>query len=72
MQEFTAYYWFAIGEKGRSICETIQADSLEQATDIVQERLKRPSFAVHSPTDGHVLVHSANVLFVEMEPSHHQ
>lgn len=67
MASFTAYYWFDRGDKGRSVCETISASSLDEATRRVEERLRQPYFSFNSSQDGHVVVQTGHVQYVEVE-----
>lgn len=70
MPDFKVYYWVQQGERGRSVCESVTADTLDEATQHAQENLKLHSFSFDSDQDGRVIVVSSHVQFVEIEDTH--
>lgn len=68
MANYHAYYWFnPTSGHSRSICEPLGAESLDDASRLVQERLTTPSFVFDSPKEGRVIIISAHVQYVEIE-----
>lgn len=67
MPSYMVYYWLQHGDKGHSISECLAADSVEQALVQVQDRMQRPSFSFHSASQGHVILMTQHVQYVEIE-----
>ncbi len=67
MPTYTIYYWVQQGDKGRSIAEPLEADSLEAATKYVQDKVKLPSFYFDSVDHGRVVIVSSHVQYAEIE-----
>ena len=69
MEEFTVRYWF--GEDGSGqltayISEGVRAETLDEATGRVQDRMGQSFFAIDSDGHGRVVVNSARVRFVSI------
>jgi hypothetical protein len=71
MPDYKVYYWMQQGERGRAVCESVTADSMDDATAHAQANLERKSFAFESDQDGRVIVVSAHVQYVEVEDAGH-
>lgn len=67
MQTYMIYYWVQQGEKGHSLPEEIQAESLDKATEYAQENLTKVSFTFESKKQGRVIVRTAAVQYIEIE-----
>ena len=67
MQKFLVYYWMEQGGKGISLCECMNAETLDEATAQIQGRLDLPSFVFDSEGRGRVIVRTAHIQFVEIE-----
>jgi hypothetical protein len=61
------YYWMQQGDKGISLCEYLNAESLDEATSQIQRRMDLPSFAFDSQGRGRVIVRTSHVQYVEIE-----
>ena len=61
------YYWMQQGDKGVSLCEYLNAESLDEATSQIQRRLDLPSFAFDSEGRGRVVLRTSHIQFVEIE-----
>ncbi len=72
MEEFTVRYWFdddSQGETPSYISEGLRAQSVDDATRMIQERMSLPLFALDSDGYGRVVINSANVRFCSILPS---
>ena len=70
MQAFLAYYWMRQGDRDHGmLCERLMAASLDDALAQVEARLGHRTFTFVSDTRGRVLVVSAHVQYVEIEPA---
>jgi len=67
VSKFTAYYWLQQSEKKFALSQTIEADSLDAATTIVEEQLRLPIFSFDSDSHGRVIILSAHVQYAELE-----
>ena len=74
MLEFTVRYWFdddIKGGRGASyVSAALTADSLDEATRIIQEvQMRQPHFALDSDGYGRVVINSARVRFCSIWPA---
>ena len=67
MLSYMVYYWVQHGDKAHSICECINAENLDHATTLTQERLLKPSFSCDSIGKGRVIVVTQHIQYVEIE-----
>ncbi|MDX1933757.1 MAG: hypothetical protein SFU56_14255 [Capsulimonadales bacterium] len=67
MHRYMVYYWMQQGDKGASLCEYLNAESLDEATSQIQRRLDLPTFAFDSEGRGRVIVRTAHIQYVEIE-----
>jgi len=68
MANFHAYYWFnPTTGHSKSICEPLVAETMDDASRLVQERLQSPSFFFDSAKEGRVIVVSAHIQYAEIE-----
>ncbi len=65
--QFLVYYWLRQGDKAHSLCEHVQADSLDHATHLVGERLLQKVISFDSDGRGRVVVHTDHIQFAEIE-----
>ncbi len=70
MPEYKVYYWVQQGDRGRAVCQSVSAESIDDATRQAQQNLTQHSFVFDSDQDGRVIVVSAHVQFVEVEDTH--
>lgn len=70
--KYSAYYWFDTrgDQKGRSVCETFNAVSMDDATRRVEERLRQALFSFNSDSHGRIIVVTSHVQYVEIESGH--
>ena len=70
-QTFMVYYWVQQGDRRRSICERMTAESLDEATTIVQRRMEFPSFAFDTDQLARVILRTAHIQYIEIEAGEH-
>jgi hypothetical protein len=66
-QTFMVYYWVQQGDRRRSICEQMAAESLDEATTMVQRRMEFPSFAFDSDRQARIILRTAHIQYIEIE-----
>jgi hypothetical protein len=66
-QTFVVYYWVQQGDRRRSICEKMTAESLDEATTMVQRRMEFPSFAFDSDRQARTILRTAHIQYIEIE-----
>ena len=66
-QTFMVYYWVQQGDRRRSICEKMAAESLDEATTMVQHRMEFPSFAFDSDRQARIILRTAHIQYIEIE-----
>ena len=70
--EFTVRYWFGDQTEGQTasyVSAGLQAESLDDATLIVQEQMSQPFIAMDSDGYGRVVINQAAVRFCSVVPA---
>jgi hypothetical protein len=70
-QTFMVYYWVQQGDRRRSICERMTAESLDEATTMLQRRMEFPSFAFDTDQQARVILRTAHIQYVEIAAGEH-
>lgn len=65
--DFVIFYWLDQGDKRHALSERLCARDKGEAVEMVMEKLNKRFFDFDSETEGHVVVQSAHVRYVEIE-----
>ena len=67
LMDFVVFYWVSQGDKRHALSERLCAKDKASVVEMVMEKLNKRFFDFDSETEGHVVLQSAHVQYVEIE-----
>ena len=65
--DFMVFYWLMQGDRKHALSERLCARDKSEVVEMVMEKLNKRFFDFESDTEGHVVIQSAHVQYVEIE-----